>query len=375
VKSRLAIFFPSFAGGGVQKAMLNLTEGLLIKGVDVDLVLVNAKGPFSTQVPPGARVFDMRSKRALNSLPKLVKYFKLNNPDTLLSAQTHINVLALWGRFLAQSSTKIIVSEHSTLTHAMINPTNIRERFHPLVARIFYPMADSIVAVSHGVADDLASRTSIPIDTIRVIYNPVVSSDLSQKAKAPIDHPWFAHDEVPVLLSVGRLAPAKDFPLLLNAFSILLGSLNLRLIILGEGIELARLKILARSLELNQKVEFLGHVENPYKYMARAKVFVLSSAWEGFGNVLAEAMACGTPVVSTDCPSGPYEILEGGKYGKLVPVGNAEALAKAIAETLEFPLPGKVLQKRAHDFSVDKITCDYFKLLFNGDSLKQHENI
>ena len=363
MKQHVAIFIPSLRIGGVQRAMLNLAEGLLRRGVDVDFVLVRAEGSFMNQVPTGVRIFDLKSNRVLSSLPSLIRYLKENRPNALLSAQTHVNILALWARFLAKSFTKIVISERNNLTAVARNAAQIKECFRPIVARLFYSRADRIVAVSHGVAEDLAKVTKLPIESIQVIYNPVNTPELYLKAEVTLGHPWFVPDAPPVLLSVGRLAPQKDYQTFILAFDQLRMKLNIRLMILGEGPQRVFLQKLTRELGIDELTAFPGIVENPFSYMSRAAVFVLSSAWEGFGNVLVEAMACGTPVVSTDCPSGPSELLQGGKYGPLVPVGDPEALAKAIEAVLESPLPGSVLQKRAEDFSVDKITDQYLQLL------------
>ncbi|NLO89188.1 MAG: glycosyltransferase, partial [Clostridia bacterium] len=188
----------------------------------------------------------------------------------------------------------------------------------------------AVVAVSQGVADDLVKTTGLMRELIKVIYNPIVTPELLEKAKESIGHPWFKPGQPPVILSAGRLTAAKDFPTLIHAFARVRAERLARLMILGEGEERPNLESLVRELGLESDVSMPEFVENPYAYMARAAVFVLSSAWEGFGNVLVEAMAVGTPVVSTDCPSGPAEILEGGKWGKLVPVGDVEKLAKAL---------------------------------------------
>ncbi|MCA1995460.1 MAG: glycosyltransferase, partial [Coleofasciculus sp. S288] len=191
-----------------------------------------------------------------------------------------------------------------------------------------------IVAVSQGVATDLARTASLPLERIQVIYNPVVTPELLTRAKEPLDHPWFNPGEPPVILGVGRLVEQKDFSTLIRAFNQVRQIQPARLMILGSGREKSRLKALVQELGLEDDVAMPGFVQNPYAYMARSAVFVLSSAWEGFGNVIVEAMAVGTPVVSTDCQSGPAEILDDGKYGSLVPVGDSKAIAEAILSVL-----------------------------------------
>ena len=232
----------------------------------------------------------------------------------------------------------------------------------PWLMKIFYPRADGVVAVSKGVADDLARVIKLPRQRITVIYNPVVTPELLQKAQEPIDRPWFRPGEPPVILGVGRLTRAKDFPTLIRAFALVRKEHPARLIILGDGEERHELEELSRKLGIAGDVDMPGFVDNPFSYMRRSAVFVLSSAWEGFGNVLVEAMACGCPVISTDCPSGPVEILENGKYGKIVAVGDAVELAAAMAATLDAPKSPNVAQ-RAQNFGVEQAVERYLKVL------------
>ena len=214
-----------------------------------------------------------------------------------------------------------------------------------------------------GVADDVARLTGIPADTIRVIYNPVVTPAVLAKMQQPVDHPWFAAGEPPVILGVGRLVSQKDFPTLVEAFAIVRQQRSARLMILGEGEDREKLEAQISALGLQDDVALPGFAENPYAYMAHANVFALSSIFEGFGNVVAEAMAAGTAIVSTDCPSGPAEILEGGRYGKLVPVNDPAALAEGILATLEAPIAADILRQRAQEFSVDRVTDQYIEVL------------
>ena len=231
----------------------------------------------------------------------------------------------------------------------------------PWLMKIFYPRADGVVAVSKGVADDLAVVIGLPRERITVIYNPVVTPELLQKAQEPIDHPWFHPGEPPVILGVGRLTKQKDFPTLIQAFALVRKERPARLIILGEGEDRYELEELIRKLGIASDVDMPGFVDNPYKYMAYSTVFVLSSAWEGLPTVLIEAMACGCPVVSTNCHSGPAEILENGKYGKLVAVGDAAGLAEAMVGTLDAPESLNVV-RRAQDFGVEQAVAGYLEI-------------
>jgi glycosyltransferase involved in cell wall biosynthesis len=242
------------------------------------------------------------------------------------------------------------------------NP-NLRSHFLPLLMRWTYPWADKIVAVSKGVADELILALGLPQERVQVIYNPVVTPDLLTKAEEPVNDPWLQPGRPPVILAVGRLAVQKDYPTLLKAFALVRAQRPAYLLILGEGPERPFLEALARRLGIAEDVRMPGFVENPYPYMRRASVLVLSSLFEGLPTVLIEAMACGLSVVSTDCPSGPREILQDGKYGHLVPVGDHYALAEAIVQTINTPMNPEILKIRALDFSASKAIADYVKII------------
>ncbi len=363
-RKRAALFFPSLRVGGVQRSMLNLSRGLLERGIGVDFVLVRAEGHFMSQVPAEAEVVDLGGRRALASLPGLVRYLRRARPDALLSAQTHVNLIGLWAWRLAGRPCRLVISEHSTISAVAQNAPRGRERWRIPGARLFYPWADHVVAVSHGVAQDLCQVAGLRREMVRVIYNPIVSEDLAIKAAQPVDHPWFSPGGPPVVLGVGRLTSAKDFSTLLHAFALLRRRRACRLVILGEGEGRTELEALRRRLGLEGEVALPGFVENPYAYMARAQLFVLSSRWEGLPSVLVEALACGVPVVATDCPSGPGEILAQGRYGLLVPVGDARSLADAMEKRLASPPPRQRLLERAAAFSVTKATEQYLDVLF-----------
>jgi glycosyltransferase involved in cell wall biosynthesis len=316
--------------------MVNLARGFAERGLKVDLVLAKAEGPYISQVPQEVRVVDLGARRVLYSLPGLVRYLRQERPRAMLSAMSHANIVAIWAKSLSKVETRLVVTEHTTLSRSTENVTSVRARFMPILIKRFYPRADAVVAVSRGVADDLVARTGLPAGKVKVIYNPVIVPELFAKAEEPLDHPWFQPGEPPVILGVGRLTPVKDFSTLIRAFALVREKGPARLMILGEGEERPKLEALVRELGLQGEVALPGFVNNPYKYMKRAAVFVLSSRWEGLPTVLIEALALGTLVVSTNCPSGPAEILQGHKEF-LVPVGDANALARAILCLLENP--------------------------------------
>lgn len=362
-KHTISLYLPSLRGGGAERVMLNLARGFAENGHVVDLVLAKAEGPYLNEVPKDIRIVDLNASRVLKSFPGLIRYLRKERPLILLSALVHANIIALWAQKISRVSTRVVVSIHNSLSISSQNATSIHARLMPQWVRIFYSWADLIIAVSHGVAEDLITLTNLPRGKIKVIYNPIVTPELTEDATGTLTHPWFTQKDLPVILGVGRLNKQKDFPTLIRAFNIVRKKRSARLLILGEGEERSSLEAMIQDLGLSRNVQLYGFVDNPYAYMARASVFVLSSAWEGFGNVLVEAMACGCPVVSTNCPSGPSEILENGKYGSLVPVGNAEALAQSIISILDAPPDPLSLQHRAAEFSLDNICEQYLELI------------
>lgn len=359
---KVAIFLPGLDGGGAERVMLNLARGLVELGIKVDLVLVRAEGPYLSQVPSKVRVVSLGNRRLLLSLPVLMRYLQHERPVAMLCGQDDVNIVALWARRLTGIPARVVVIVHNNLSRDSRNATQLKRRLTPYLVRWFYPWAESIVTVSQGVAEDLA-RIGLALNSLQVIYNPVITPDVFKKFQEPLVHPWFSLNQPPVILGVGRLEKQKDFPTLIRAFAHLHQQRRVRLIVLGEGPERANLETLVQEMGLQEDVAFPGFVANPYAYMAKSAVCVLSSAWEGFGNVLVEAMATGTSVVATDCESGPAEILANGQYGKLVAVGDILGMAEAIALTLNEPSNSLTLQQRAMEFSLENALAQYLKVL------------
>jgi len=333
-RRRLAVFLPSLVGGGAERVALKLAGGLADRGHAVDLLLATANGPLLAAVPPNVRVVDLGAARVLRALPRLARYLRRDRPAALAAFLNHANIVALWARALARSDCRIVVVEQNTLSETGANGSTRRDRLMPAVATRFYPWADYVVGVSADVVDDLAAVTQVRRDRLRVIFNPIVADDLIAKAQSSPGHPWLT-DTIPVFVAAGRLRPQKDFSTLLRAFAMLRASRRARLVILGEGPDRSELLGLAAALGVADDVAFPGFSDNVYAYMAHAAAFVLSSRWEGLPTVLVEALACGAPVIATDCPSGPREILAGGRYGRLVPVGDADALASAMRAAVD----------------------------------------
>jgi glycosyltransferase involved in cell wall biosynthesis len=405
---RVAIVMHGFSGGGMERCMLQLAEAFLARGVAVDFVVGRAEGELLGAVPQAARVVPLTKapvfwapararvlvaqpdawrlmlkprhklkviKPLLRWLPCMIDHLRAARPDAILAAEPRYNLLAFWGRQLSGLDSRVLVSERIQVSrHAQGEgwwaDASLRD-----VLRSAYLKADAIVTVSDGVADDLAAHASIPRERITTAYNPVVGPDLPAKAAQDPGHPWLAPGEPPVILAAGRLHPQKDYPTLLRAFALVRAKRAARLVILGAGSPsepayAAALQALTGDLGIADDVAMPGFVDNPFAFMARASVFVLSSLYEGLPGVLIQALACGCPVVSTDCPSGPREILDHGRFGPLVPVGDDAALARAIEEVLDDPPAAERLRSRAGLFSVERAVDQYLRLLFAaGDKL------
>jgi glycosyltransferase involved in cell wall biosynthesis len=368
--SLVSLFLPSLRGGGAERVMLTLGEALTKEGYLVDLVLAQVEGSYLGEISKKIQIVDLKSPRILLSFPALISYLRQKRPKAIISAMNHANLIALLAKRFAKVKTKVVVTVHNCLSLESQDSPTIKTKLIPFLIHYLYPQADAIVAVSKGVADDLADTTNLARQGIEVIYNPVVTPKLLTKAGEPVNHPWFNIGELPVILGVGRLTKQKDFSTLIKAFAIVKQNLSARLVILGEGEERSTLQRLVEELKLEKVVNMPGFVDNPYAYMSKATVLVLSSAWEGFGMVIAEAMACGIPVVSTNCQSGPAEILEEGKYGKLVEVGDVEGLAQAIVNTVKNPVDFNSLLNRALNFSVENSVDRYLYLL---NKLDRHD--
>ncbi len=357
--SRIGLFLPSLEGGGAERVMLTLAGELANRGFEVDFLLSEARGPLVEQVPENVRLIDLKRPRVMACLPALVSYLRRERPRVLVSGLNHANLVVLWASSIAGVPTSIVVTVHNTLSRLTGGAHSFTDRALPALIRRFYGWSDAIVAVSGGVADDLAATARLPRESIRVIYNPVVTDELFARADQPADHPWMENGGGPVVLGVGALTRQKDFPTLIRAFAGVERPADARLMILGEGPDRPELERLIGELGLGDRVALPGFVGNALALMARSDVFVLSSLYEGLPTVLIEASAVGVPVISTDCKSGPREILDGGRYGKLVPVGDVEALSGAISAVLADPAAHRVPAERVEQFSPGAVVPQY----------------
>ncbi len=398
----LAFVLDHLGAGGVQKMALSLGRELVARGHRVDLLTCQANGRLLASLAPEIRLFELERGRSLKAriaalradpgglrtmlrpvllsprvpdvlryTASLASYIRQHRPEALVAATRPVNLMAVWAARLSGAPLRVLVSERNPPSMALGGSRRWRRRhLPPLMART-YQFADAIIAVSQDVAADLVALTGIPAGRIATIYNPVVGDGIAALARAPAPHPWFAPGQIPIVLAAGRIADQKDYPTLIRAFADLRRRRSARLVILGEANNQRKagdlrdaLLGLARELGVASDVDLLGYVANPYAYMARATVFVLASKFEGFGNALVEAMACGCPVVSTNCPGGPKEILDGGRYGELVPVGDGAAMAAAIERAIAGRHVAPSVRDRAALFTASAAADAYLAALF-----------
>jgi glycosyltransferase involved in cell wall biosynthesis len=332
------------------------------RGFAVDLILGRAVGPYLKDIPTGVRIVDLNCAKFLTSLPGLIRYLRREKPAALLSMLLGANVIALWACRLSRVPTRTIIRQPTMLGFGLSRKRPLKRRLTTRLLVRSCAQADAIVVSSVAMAEELGKLTDAPAEKVRIIPNPVNVGAITEKAKAPLEHPWFGDGELPVILGAGRLAWEKDFATLLEAFARVRRSLPARLMILGEGAERSKLEARVGELGLADDVALPGFADNPYCYMARAAVFVMPSRWEGFPNALVEAMVCATPIVSTDCPGGASEILEAGRWGRLVPVGDVEALGDAVIATLTAEAH-PAAHRRAQAYALDKVTTGYIEAM------------
>lgn len=361
MNKKVAIFVPTLQFGGAERVALNLGGGFLQRGFSVDILVASDAGAFGDLIPAGARLLSLGNKgRVLRALPHLVSYLRRESPWCVVPIMDHTNVVTVWARWLARTSTTVLATTHCLPSVEARHGSRIREKLVPFAMKSFLRFADGIVAVSSGAANDLAQTAKIGRERITVIHNPVLTPEFYRKVAEPVSDVHLRDPNRPGIVSVGRLVASKDFPTLIRAFAKVRKEVPSRLLILGEGEQRPVLEQLIAELNLGDDVLLPGYTPNPYAHMARAKLCVLSSAYEAFGNVLVESLAAGTPVVATDCPTGPREILEDGRFGELVAVGDTESLARAMVKVLRSggPIPpSDYLEQFQLDRVVDAYVC------------------
>ncbi|UHD18602.1 glycosyltransferase [Thiocapsa bogorovii] len=371
VQRPVCLFIPSFGDGGVERMMVNIARGIADQGVPVDFMVGRREAPFLDNLPATVTLHALGRVPPRERQRFLAEYVERRRPAVVLSAKTEDDRIALAVKAASSTDTQYFLRPGTTMSERWRarGKNRLKRWWEQRELRSLFQRADGVVAVSEGVAADIAAVTGIPPSRVRVVRNPNITPEFYAQAREPLDHPWFATDQPPVIMGVGGLRTQKDFASLIKAFALLHARLPCRLMILGQGRQQGRLLRLARDLGVADDVALPGFEPNPYRFLARAKLFALSSLWEGSPNVLTEALALGKPVVSTDCRSGPREITRDGAFGALVPVGDVEALAAAMEETLRNPPSPDVLKEAVQEYRMD-ISARRYLAAFG---LKQNE--
>lgn len=360
---RVAVYVPSLEGGGAERVMATVASTLARRGYEVDLLLAQKTGPYLNELAPEVNIIDFDKSRVLHTLIPLVKYLRDRRPDVLLSAMGHTNVISQLATTFSVHTPRVVLSERRAPRPVSTDKKDSKLTW--FLTKWAYSRADAIVAVSDGVGRELSQYLGISQQLVRTIYNPMNTGEIRRLGAQAVQHPWFDASHQ-VFIAVGRLVPVKDFTTLLKAFSQLAPHHPMaRLIIVGDGPSYEALIELSRELGIEDIVDLVGFQSNPYAWMAASDVFVLSSISEGLPNAMLQAMACGLKIVSTDCNYGPAEILSEGKWGRLVPVGDAETLAQQMSLALSDGAPPDV-RARAEDFRIEAIMDQYSDVLALG---------
>lgn len=360
----LAVYLPELTPGGAQRVTIDLVNGLSERGQEVHLVLSYPGGQLRSELDPGVRIIDLDTPAVpglgiVASIPGLIGYLRRTRPQILLSAMTYANVVATAATRLSLTGTPVAVIEHTTMGMEVGGKRDLTTA----LARWTYPLADRVVAVSAGVADSVRDRTEVDPANVVVLHNPVPVSAIRERARTPVDEPWLSDPDLAVVLWVGRFAPEKDLGTLVAAFEQLHEwRPETRLLLVGTGPERGRIESLVSDRGLSAVVRFPGYVD-PGPYMAGASVFALTSVYEGLPTVIIEALAVGCPVVSTDCPSGPREILADGEFGRLVPVGDVDAFETALGDAIDEGSDRQRLQDRADAFASERVLAEYERVI------------
>ncbi|MBS1718400.1 MAG: glycosyltransferase [Armatimonadetes bacterium] len=360
-----AIFLPDLGQGGAERMMANLSRGLFERGHRVDLVLCRKEGVYFDAIPPEVRIFDLGVGNPMLATKALVAYLEAEKPETMLSALNQPNTVAVWALAKSRHKPRVVIGIRNTLTEEAKHAKSLKLKVMPLFVKRYGPRADAVIAVSQGAADDFVQLTGMPASRVHVVYNPVIDDALLAGAKVRPEHPWFQEGQPPVVLGIGRLNTQKDFPTLLKAFAKVRAQRECRLMILGEGPDREALQAEAQALGFAADFQMPGFVSPPFGYMAHAGVFVLSSLFEGLPGVLIQALASGAPCVATDCPSGPREVLDGGRIGALIPMSDPVAMAAAISKALD----GQLVEASTQDlqrFTMEAAVSGYEQVMTEG---------
>jgi glycosyltransferase involved in cell wall biosynthesis len=360
---RLAVLISFSGAGGVERMVMNLIREFSKRDLQIDLLAIRSDSAHLDDIPNKIRIIPLRARHALTAVPELIGYLRREKPTAMLVAKDRAGRAALLARKFSGSTTRIAIRLGTNLSTALEDKSSLQRWLRTAPMRSLYCMAEQIIAVSQGVAEDTRKITGLPMSRITVIRNPVITQRLKEQAQQPVPHSWLEDHSIPVIMGAGRLTRQKDFHTLVRAFALLRQQQPARLIILGEGKDRNSLQQLATALQVEKDFLLPGFQKNLYAWLSRSRLFVLSSLWEGSPNVLTEALALGIPSVATRCPSGPDEILQNGRIGILVEMGNAESLAAAMLATLNNPHPADFLQAAVAEYNAATSASRYLQIL------------
>ncbi len=358
---RIAFFTPAPRFGGAQRVTINIANTLAARGYPTDLVTAQLDGTYVSEITDAVNTIDLAVTGVLGTgilaaVPKLISYLEASRPAVLFASRTHTAIAAIVATRLADTDTRIAVTEHSRFDYQ----STAKDQVTATLAGHIYPYADGVIAVSEGVAKSIVADTNVSMDQITVLNNPIDLDAIQSGVRQPVDHEWLTDPTLEPIVSVGRLKQHKGFSVLLESVSRLRESRpEIRLLIIGEGSDRDRLESLAHELEIEDIVSFTGYTDNPYIYMHHSSVFATASTAEGLPTVLIEALACGASIVSTNCKYGPREILCDGEYGRLTPVNDVQRMTQAIEATLNDPIPSEKTRQRAKHFSMEAVGDRY----------------
>lgn len=362
MNAKIFLFQSGLGRGGATRSNLIIASGLASSRLDITLVYGHSTEENKELIPKNLKSVELGFGSPLIMLFKLIKFIRSEKPKIIIAGKIQANIIVYLANLISFTNSKVIFIDRVAPSIEIKNKSGVLYKLLPYFMKLFYPKADKVIAVSQGCAQDIESIVGKLGTRLEVIYNPSITDDKIKRSYLPINHPWFKGD-YPVVVAVGRLTAQKDFSTLIRAFEQVLKEIECRLLILGDGEERKILESLINQLGISEHVSIYGYVDNPHPYLRKADLFVLSSAWEGLPNVLLEAMSYGTSVVSTNCVSGPKEILENGTLAPLVDVGNHLEMAAAIIKALNSPQKPETLIARAEDFSEEKSITNYKRLI------------
>ena len=358
----VTFFSPNMLGGGAERVISTMISSFAEKGYKVDLLLLKKEGPYLKDIPLNVNIIEFKCTKLIYSIPKLIKYLWVKKPDIIFTSHIHFSTVVAFFSKISSPYTKVIIRQ-PTMLYPSQKKVNFLDLFRLKIFKYSLNFVDRIILSSNFMKDEFLKFAFNTADKVFVVHNPVNIKKVKLNCKEEIKDLFF-EDNLPKIISVGRMTEVKDFSTLIKAFSIVRNEIPCKLIILGDGSLMPHLKELTKKLCLDDYVMMPGFVNNPHRYIAASDIFVSCSLWEGFPNVLVEAMLCDVEIVATNCEGGTSEILESGKWGNLVPISNEFELANSIIESLKYPKKNDV-SVRVNDFSIQKISNEYEKILFN----------